>query len=116
MTNSHERNLAALVARGTAFHRHLDQCAQCRGNPWGVCAEGVRILTGEGAGLVEPAELAYTAKLVLSPLPPPPAQPAPSPPPAPPTQSSLDRAALARILLWLALAAGLGGLALVAGV
>lgn len=28
-----------------AFHEHLDKCSQCRENPFGLCAEGVKLIT-----------------------------------------------------------------------
>jgi len=27
------------------FHAHLDACDQCRGRPFGLCAEGERLIT-----------------------------------------------------------------------
>lgn len=27
-----------------AYHAHLDQCAQCRNNPFNLCPEGARLL------------------------------------------------------------------------
>jgi hypothetical protein len=26
------------------FHNHLDECKQCRDNPWGLCVEGAKLL------------------------------------------------------------------------
>ena len=27
-----------------AFHEHLDECSQCRDNPFGLCSKGVELL------------------------------------------------------------------------
>lgn len=35
-----------------AFHAHLDECEQCRDEPFNLCAEGARLLL-EGARNVE---------------------------------------------------------------
>lgn len=31
-----------------AFHRHLDQCAQCRDHPFGLCQDGAILLRAAG--------------------------------------------------------------------
>lgn len=32
-----------------AFHAHLDQCEQCRNNPFGLCETGAKLLLGVAA-------------------------------------------------------------------
>lgn len=37
---------------GDMFHKHLDQCAQCRAQPFNLCAVGLPLLHAAGAAMV----------------------------------------------------------------
>ena len=41
------KDFPLLAANVDKFHNHLDECRQCRDNPFALCAKGHELLTGE---------------------------------------------------------------------
>ena len=45
MARRHEERARAAERKQKRFHAHLDECKQCRENPFGLCKIGAQLLT-----------------------------------------------------------------------